>query len=151
FHARPAGADSRPMNILIVRLGALGDVVHAVPAAAALRRAYPAARIAWLVEARHRPIADLVTVIERSVLLERATVEGWVAVTRQLRMPPYDLAIDFQGLLKSAVLARASGAARVIGFSIWHLREKTARPFYSAAGEPKGAHVIGKNLELLRA
>jgi heptosyltransferase I len=139
------------MNILIVRLGALGDVVHAVPAAAALRRAYPAARIDWLVEARHRPIVDIVTAIDRSVVLERPTLEGWVAVTRQLRATPYDLAIDFQGLLKSAVLARASGAARVVGFSIWHLREKTARPFYSAAGEPHAVHVIRKNLELLRA
>ena len=46
----------------------------------------------------------------------------------------YDAAIDLQGLLKSAVLARASGAPRVLGFSIWHLREKTARPFYSDDG-----------------
>jgi lipopolysaccharide heptosyltransferase I len=139
------------MNILIVRLGALGDVVHAVPAAGALRRAYPAARIDWLVEGRHRPIVDLVTAIDRTVVLERATLEGWVAVTRELRATAYDLAIDFQGLLKSAVLARASGAARVIGFSIWHLREKTARPFYSSAGDAEGVHVIRKNLDLLRA
>jgi heptosyltransferase-1 len=72
-------------------------------------------------------------------------------VVRQFK---YDAAIDFQGLLKSAVLARMSGAARVLGFSIWHLREKSARPFYSetdsSEGAGEGEHVIRKNLRLLR-
>jgi heptosyltransferase-1 len=70
---------------------------------------------------------------------------------RDLRHGGYDVAIDLQGLLKSAVLARASGAARIVGFSIWHLREKTARPFYSDVLEAEGGHVIVKNLRLLRA
>jgi heptosyltransferase I len=78
---------------------------------------------------------------------------------------PYDIALDFQGLLKSAVLARVSGASRVAGFSIWHLREKAARPFYSnsiglppsregpesgeASADRTEPHVIYKNLNLL--
>ncbi|HET7695595.1 MAG TPA: glycosyltransferase family 9 protein [Vicinamibacterales bacterium] len=139
------------MNFLIVRLGALGDVVHTIPAAAALRRAFPTAHIDWLVDARHRPIVELVTAVDRAIALERATLPGWSAVIRTLRQVPYDVAIDLQGLLKSAVLARASGAPRVVGFSIWHLREKTARPFYSDAHEAEGGHVIAKNLRLLRA
>ena len=139
------------MNILIVRLGALGDVIHAVPAAAALRRAFPDARIDWLVDAKHRDIVDLVTDIDRAVALDRPTIAGWTGALRTLRAIPYDLAIDLQGLMKSAVLARASGAARVVGFSIWHLREKSARPFYSDAHDAEGGHVIRKNLRLLRA
>ena len=139
------------MNILIVRLGALGYVVHAIPAAAALRAAFPAATIDWLVDAKHRAIVDLATPVDRTFALERPTFAGWTAVLRELRRTAYDIAIDLQGLMKSAVLARASGAARVVGFSIWHLREKTARPFYSDAHDAEGGHVIRKNLRLLQA
>jgi len=143
------------MNILIVRLGALGDLVHAVPAAAALRAAMPDARIDWLVDARHRPFLDLVIGLDRIVTLDGRSVQAWVDVVRRMRQGAYDVALDFQGLMKSAVLARASGARRVAGFSIWHLREKGARPFYSdtddgAAEGSSSTHVIDKNLRLLR-
>jgi ADP-heptose:LPS heptosyltransferase len=158
------------MNVLIVRLGALGDIIHAIPAAAALRAAMPDARIDWVVDAKHREILDLVSAIDRVVTLDARTLSAWVDVVRRLRLVPYDVALDFQGLLKSAVLARASGARRVYGFSIWHLREKAARPFYTSSGSrppsreasadsgrpgggnhPDGAepHVIQKNLNLL--
>ena len=139
------------MNVLIVRLGALGDVVHAIPAAAALRRAFPSARIDWVVDAKHRAIVDLVTTVDRVIAVGQPALAGWTRAVRDLRAVRYDLAIDLQGLMKSAVLARASGAARVVGFSIWHLREKTARPFYSDVREAEGGHVILKNLRLLEA
>jgi len=149
------------MNVLVVRLGALGDIIHAIPAVAALREAFPTARIDWLVDAKHRAMVDLVTVVDTVVTLERPTLAGWTGVVKRLRQTRYDVAIDLQGLLKSALLARASGAPRVIGFSIWHLREKTARPFYSQTGgstglraparseAPESRHVIHKNLRLL--
>jgi lipopolysaccharide heptosyltransferase I len=143
------------MNILIVRLGALGDIVHAVPAAAALRTTMPDARIDWLVEAKHREIVELVGGLDRVVTLDGRSAREWISAVKVLRQVRYDVAIDFQGLMKSAVLARASGAPRVVGFSIWHLREKGARPFYSEVGARQGhteeTHVVWKNLRLLRA
>jgi heptosyltransferase-1 len=143
-----------PTAILIVRLGALGDIIHAIPAAAALRAAYPDARIDWLVDAKHAEILELVTCVDRLLVLEKPTFRAWVNATRVLRAGRHDIALDFQGLMKSAVLARASGARRVLGFSIWHLREKSARPFYSesvdvAAGLSGERHVMHKNLRLL--
>ena len=165
------------MNILIVRLGALGDIVHAIPAAAAIRAAMPNARIDWIVDARHSPVLELVTAIDRIVRIHGRGVAAWSDAVRRLRETPYDVALDLQGLMKSAVLARVSGASRVAGFSIWHLREKGARPFYSetdsgvrlppsheasadrrslgGGGQPDHdnhatEHVIRKNLHLLR-
>ncbi len=151
-----SGAAAEASAFLIVRLGALGDIVHTIPAAAALRAAYPAARIDWLVDARHREIVHLVTCVDRVIVVESPTIGGWIRATRDLRYNKYSAALDFQGLMKSAILARASGADKVLGFSIWHLREKSARPFYSesvevAAGAGGDRHVIHKNLRLLRA
>jgi heptosyltransferase I len=139
------------MNILLVRLGALGDIVHAVPAAAALRAAYPSASIDWVVDRRHHDMVRLVTVIDRVVTLDASTLGAWLRVVRELRAKRYDVALDLQGLMKSALLARVSGAPRVIGFSIWHLREKGARPFYSEVDSGQAEdHVVRKNLRLLR-
>jgi heptosyltransferase-1 len=141
-------------RILLVRLGALGDVVHAIPVAAALRRAFPAARIDWLVNERHREILDLVPVIDRRIVIH--SVLGAIA---GLRRSQYDVAIDLQGLLKSAALARSSGAGRVIGFATSYLRERLARPFYTEVYDPgcggiydprETRHVVQINLGLLQ-
>jgi lipopolysaccharide heptosyltransferase I len=139
-------------RILIVRLGSLGDVVHGLPVAAALRERWPQARLDWLVDRRNLDILRLVPVIDRAVVLETPTPGGWLKVLRELRRARYDAAIDLQGLLKSAALARLSGARRVIGFTSAHLRERTARWFYSEAIDPGSvAHVIHKNAALARA
>jgi ADP-heptose:LPS heptosyltransferase len=91
------------MNILIVRLGALGDIVHAIPAAAAIRAAMPNARIDWIVDARHSPVLELVTAIDRIVRIHGRGVAAWSDAVRRLRETPYDVALDLQGLMKSAV------------------------------------------------
>ena len=137
--------------ILIVRLGSLGDIIHAIPAAAALRRAYPLARIDWLVDVRHRELLDLVPVVDQRIAVHTSSPGSVIETIRRLRRVRYDAAIDLQGLLKSAVLARLSGARRVIGFPAPLLRERAAGAFYTdAAGEP-AAHVIDKNLSALKA
>jgi heptosyltransferase I len=141
-------------RFLIVRLGALGDVVHAIPVAAALRRAFPSARIDWLVGGKHRDILDLVPVIDR-----RLVFNNFFADVGELRRARYDVAIDLQGLIKSAILARASGAARVVGFSSRYARERLARPFYTEAYNPgrgglydprETRHVVEINLGMLQ-
>lgn len=139
------------MNILIVRLGSLGDIIHAIPAAAAIRRAHPDARIDWLVDVRNRELLDLVPVIDRRIAVRTSGAGSVLEIVRELRKGAYDVAIDLQGLLKSAVLSRLSGARRVIGFPAPLLRERAARLFYTeTAGEP-APHVIHKNLSALTA
>ena len=76
------------MRILIVRLGALGDIVHALPVASALRHAFPDARIDWVVDERHREMLDLVPVIDRRIVFRSQSVPAWrgaVEVVRELR------------------------------------------------------------------
>jgi lipopolysaccharide heptosyltransferase I len=137
------------IRLLVVRLGSLGDLVHALPAVAALRRAFPATDIDWLVDDVHREFLELVPVVTRIVSLGGRTPGAWLEARRLLRVRSYDAAVDFQGLLKSAVLARLSGARRVLGFDRGGLREPAAAIFYSErldVGE--GQHVIDKNLAL---
>src|SRR3954469_3727839 len=151
----PRRGSGRPMDrILLVRLGALGDVVHAIPVAAALRRAFPSARIDWLVGAKHREILDLVPVIDRRLVMNDSRT---IAAIRELRASRYDVAIDLQGLIKSAALARASGAPRVIGFTARYARERLASWLYTEAYDPGGGgmyhiderHVVYTNLGVL--
>ena len=151
-----------PARVLIVRLGAFGDVVHAIPVAAALRRAYPHARIDWLVSAKHREILDLVPVIDRRLVVnDRGDASGGtslLAAVRELRRARYDIAIDLQGLIKSALLARLSGAPRVLGFSASYAREGVARLLYTDVHDPgrgglydprETRHVVDINLGVL--
>ncbi len=138
------------MKILLVRLGALGDIVHTLPAAAALRAHFPDARIDWLVDSRHAAILDLVTVIDRRTAVESRQVPDSLRTVGLLRRERYDVAIDAQGLLKSAAFARFSGARRVVGFDARHVRERGAALFYTEHGRPDdGSHVIDWNLSLL--
>src|SRR4051794_24354167 len=152
------------MKFLLVRLGALGDIVHAIPVAVALRRAYPDAQIDWIVSARHRAILDLVPVINRRIVVnDRGDSGGGLslrAAIGDLRRTRYDVAIDMQGLLKSAAIARWSGARRVIGFNQRYAREPLSRLFYTEVHDPGGKglyaasetrHVVTINLGLLTA
>jgi lipopolysaccharide heptosyltransferase I len=139
-------------RLLIVRLGSLGDLVHTLPAVAAIRRAFPDIVLDWLVDAPHREFLELVPVISTLVVLRDRTSRAWLDVRSTLRARQYDVAVDFQGLLKSAALARLSGAKRVVGFDRGSLRERTAAPFYTERIETgEGRHVIDKNLRLAAA
>lgn len=143
---------------MIIRLSSLGDIVHTLPAFAALRKGYPEARISWVVEENGKEILDLVPGLDRivPVKLKRwkpGSGRFWQEFAR-LRKEIRDkdqVAIDFQGLVKSAFMAYLSGARRRIGFSRKNLKERQASLFYTDKLEevPEREHVIGKNLKLL--
>ena len=140
-------------RFLIVRLGSLGDVVHAIPAVAALSARHPDAHIDWIVDPRYADLVGMVEGIDRVIPFDPR--QGWrqlLTIARQLRREGYEAAIDLQGLIKSAVLARAAGARRTIGFSRAHLRESLASLLYTETHDPGDApHVIHKGLALMRA
>jgi lipopolysaccharide heptosyltransferase I len=142
---------------LIVRLGSLGDVVHAIPAASALRNRYPQARIDWMVDPRYVPLLDLVESLDDRIpidpraVMRRGGRGAFLRCVRERRRTRYDAVIDLQGLLKSALLARSVGGRRTLGFSREHLREPAARLFYTETPDIGPAtHVIHKNIALLR-
>ena len=162
-------ARSNLMRILIVKLSSIGDVVHTLPAAALLRRALPDARITWIVERRagaiirDSPVIDELIELDtrawRKAFLTGSTMGDVRAQLNQLRGAPNlngtgtaDIAIDFQGLIKSGLVALASRATRRIGFSTGDLREKASKLLLTEQVETSEFnHVIEKNLTLARA
>ena len=148
------GAGGPPRAVLIVRLGALGDIVHALPLAAALRAAAPSSRIDWLVDVRHRAILEHVDGVDAVIPIDTRRARGAtgvVAVVRRLRAAAYDVAVDAQGLIKSAVIAHLAGAHRVVGLATRHLREPLARWAYDETVDPAGVHVVDKAVALAQA
>jgi lipopolysaccharide heptosyltransferase I len=162
------------VRILIVRLSALGDIVHALPVLGAIRKAMPAAQVDWLVEENYASILSIAAGLHRLIIVRArrsfATpdaisfggVTGYYAAAKYLWNQDYDVALDLQGLIKSSVWARISFADRVIGFDAPNLREPQAaflysetvtpiRPAGQQASEPAGLHVIHKNLSILSA
>ena len=138
----------------------MGDVIHAIPTAAALRARFPEARIDWMVDPRYVALLEMVRGLDSRIAVNTRRVGRTFATLGDLRGVGYSAVIDLQGLLKSAVLARAVGAERTIGFASHHLRERTAGPFYTHRVDPTLAnrlnagslsepHVIFKNLALL--
>jgi lipopolysaccharide heptosyltransferase I len=151
-------------RILIVRLSALGDVVHVLPLLDALRCARPDAHIGWLVEEsaasllEGHPQIDRLWVARRreaEALLRRgrlAAASGHLAtLVRDLRRARYDLTIDAQCNLRSALLARASGAPARIGFAPPYAKEKAHWLATDLVDAPADKQLkVARNLELLR-
>ena len=149
-------------RILLVRLGALGDVVHAIPVAAALHRAFPSARIDWLVGAKHRAILDLVPVIDRRLVIDGESAGGTrvLRVLGGLRRSRYDVAIDLAGADEvggAGARVRApiacSASPRRICASVWRGRSTPTSTIRAAQGlyDPRETrHVVEINLGLLQ-
>jgi heptosyltransferase-1 len=156
-------------NILVVRLGAMGDILHALPAVAAMRQALAGARIGWVVEERwsellcargaafdgppsaQKPIVNRVHPVNtrqwREALLSGETWKRVGQVRRQLQSEEYDLAIDLQGAWKSALMARQSGNGKVAG--PFTPREPGVGVFYNVRVRTHSAHVIEQAMEIV--
>lgn len=147
------------MRILIVKLSAIGDIVHALPAVAAIRANLPEAEISWVVEQRSAEIVRGSSAVDHLIEIDTRSMRGGKVIdeilldmTRQaalVRQRKYDIAIDMQGLIKSAVIAKISGAKRRWGFSRAALREPAGRFLLTdTVKTPERCHVIRKNLHL---
>lgn len=141
--------DPTAKRFLIVRLSSLGDLVHSIPAAAALRSSFPAARIDWVVDARWSELIDLVVGIDHVVQLRRS-LPGQLACIRELRAARYDCAIDLQGRYRSAALSWLSGAKHRIGRDRKATREPGAALFYNDRVIPTGRHIVDMNFDLIQ-
>jgi len=152
------------VNVALVKLSSIGDVVHALPVAAALRDALPQARLTWIVERReaavlrdHPALSEIVPVDTRgwrrarSPLAVAETTGALVALGRHLRASRFDVAIDLQGLIKSGVITAATGAPLRIGFTAAHCREGLNTLFTNqrVAPPPTARHVVDRYLALV--
>jgi len=134
-------------KILMIRMGAMGDIVHTLPAAATLRRAFPDAEIDWLVEEHWSGLLAGNPHLSAVRQLCRRNLGAFLRTVGDLRRRRYDCVIDFQGLMKSAAIASMCGAEQVIGFATEALREKPAAMVYRRqVAVPMDAHVVEQNL-----
>jgi len=151
------------MRIVLIRLSALGDIVHTWPLAVALRAARPDAHLTWVVEERLRPLVDGHPAVDcvltadtrgwRRRPFDAATRAGIAMLRTRLHELGPDLALDPQGVVKSALVTRWTGAAERIGLARPWRRERLAGLAYTATlpGSRDQRHVVASNLELVRA
>ena len=138
-------------RILAVRLGAMGDVIQCLPAVTSLKHGIPRSHVTWVIEPRWAPLLEENPYVDRVVLLDRRSLAGLRAAWRDLRAQRYEIAVDFQGLLKSALVASAARAEQLFGFTRALLREPLAAWFYSVAVASKAEHVVDRYLDLASA
>jgi lipopolysaccharide heptosyltransferase I len=153
-----------PRHVAIVKLSALGDVVHALPVASALKRAWPAVRLTWVVERRvadvlagHAAVDEVVEVDTRGWRRARSAGEAaaalrqMAALRRRLRALSADVALDLQSLLKSGVLTLATRAPRRIGFAARRSREPLSALFLTerVVPPPSARHIVDQYLAML--
>lgn len=151
---------NKPEKILIVKLGAIGDVVHAMPVLRTLRANLPSAYIAWVIEEKAAPLLrgnpdiDDLIVINTKRWRKKISLESLGEIRQfiaSLRGKKIDLAIDLQGLIKSGAISWLSGAKTVIGFKSAHRREYLNGIFTNLKAGPENGktHIIDIYLSLL--
>jgi len=148
-------------RFLVVRTGALGDIVHGLPVAAALKRAYPNVRVDWIVEERYVGLLQCVPEVDACLpvrfqeglrgLADPQTRARWRQTLTRLRRASYDATLDLQGLIRSGLIAAWTRAPLRFGFAGPWVRERPNVLFSNVHPRrmPSGGHVIDRNLALL--
>jgi heptosyltransferase-1 len=139
-----------PFRILVVRLGAMGDVIHALPAVASLKHSFPRCHVSWVIRPRWMPLLEGNPFVDEIIPLER-NMSGISSAWRRLRAERFDLAVDFQGLVQSGLVTAAARADRIVGFHRSQAWERWASLFYSNEVVTSSAHIVDRNLELVTA
>src|SRR5580692_1742557 len=103
------------MRILVVRLSSMGDVIHALPAVASLKHSFPHSHVSWVIRPRWMPLLEGNPFLDEVIPLDR-NMSSIAKTWRWLRQEKFDLAVDFQGLVQSALVAAAARPDRIIGF-----------------------------------
>jgi len=138
-------------RILIIRLGAMGDIIHALPAVASLKAEFPEAHLAWAAAPRWRDLLVGNPGVDEYIEIDRRSLAGLVRGWRALRRLRFDVAIDFQGLWQSALVGAIARATRLIGYERAQAREGGAALLYTEGVHALAAHVVDRNLELAAA
>ena len=136
-------------RFLLVRLGSLGDIVHALPAAGALRENFSSARVDWVVDAKWKRLLEGNPDISQVIVLDRKSAGGVRATVKKICQGEYTCAIDFQSLYKSALLPFWARVPRRIGFKSSYAREGLAALLYTEVLNPRGPHKVEHNLTLV--
>ena len=140
-----------PVRILVVRLGAMGDIIHTLPAVASLKHSLPGSHITWAIAPKWAPLLEANPFVDRVIAIERGSLAALARSRRELQQQPFDFAVDFQGLIQSALVASIARPDRIYGFDRSQVREKLAALFYSAYAVSLSKHVVDRNLDLARA
>ena len=152
----------RQKKFLIIKLSSLGDVVHALPTAHTLRREYPEAFIAWVIEERYQEllhdnpdIDEVIPILTKFCRknLNWETLKEILQKIKSLRKHKFDTAFDFHGLIKSALIAMLSGARIKVGFHRKNCKEKISSVFTNKKGPyiGNGTHVVDMYLTLVKS
>src|SRR5215472_6659403 len=139
-----------PARILIVRLSSMGDVIHALPAAASLKASFPKSHLAWVIRPRWAPLLENNRYVDEVIPFNR-TRTGAANLWKKLRAKKFDLVVDLQGLIQSAMVAKGAGAREIVGFAREQAREKLASLAYSKRVLTEGPHRVDSYLQLARA
>ena len=137
---------NRPL--LVVRLGAMGDIIHTQPAVASLKLSFPERRITWVVARKWIELLEGNPYIDRVLPFDRKALESATEAWSELRKLKPEIAIDFQGLIQSALVGRAARPDQFVGLDGSIVREKLAAWFYTDKVKARGPHRVERNLQL---